>query len=212
MTKLIATLALFGLALAGFSQEALPTVNVSAKGTDVRSVLHDLFGQAKKNYVLEPGIRYVLYLSLTDVEFEEALQLVCKNAGLKYDLQNGIYFVSTKQAISKSDKTEAKATPAKPKGKLPESVLSRTVDTRFDKVEIRKLFADISKQSGVTIEIDKSVPNYKLDAYLIKTSLKFALTSICEAARLKFTFTDNLSILLTPKKDGEDSRVAIRQN
>lgn len=211
MTKLIATLALFGLALAGFSQEALPTVNVSAKGTDVRSVLHDLFGQAKKNYVLEPGIRYVLYLSLTDVEFEEALQLVCKNASLKYELQNGIYFVSTKLATSKS-KTDTKAAPAKPKGKLPESVLSRTVDTKFDKVEIRKLFAEISKQSGVTIEIDKSVPNYKLDAYLIKTSLKFALTSICDAARLKFTFTDNLSILLTPKKDGEDSRVAIQQN
>jgi len=210
MTKLIATLALFGLALAGFSQEALPTVNVSAKGTDVRSVLHDLFGQAKKNYVLEPGIRYVLYLSLTDVEFEEALQLVCKNADLKYELQNGIYFVSAKQAQSKAVKTEAK--PAKPKGKLPESVLSRTVDTKFDKIEIRKLFADISKQSGVTIEIDKSVPNYKLDAYLIKTSLRFALTSICDAARLKFTFTDNLSILLTPKKDGEDSKVAIRQN
>lgn len=209
MTKFIATIMLFGLALAALAQDALPTVNVKAKGEDVRSVLHDLFGQAKKNYVLEPGIRYALYLSLEGVEFEEALQLVCKNASLKYELQNGIYFVD------RSSKTAAPAKsprPAKPKGKLPESVLNKLVTTRFDKIDIRALFENLSKQTGVPIEIDKAVPAYKLDAYLLKTSLKFALTTICDAARLKYTFTDNQTILLTAKKDGEDSRVSLHQS
>jgi type II secretory pathway component HofQ len=210
MSKLIATLLLSGLALMSLAQTTLPTVNVKAKGEDVRSVLHELFGQAKKNYVLEPGIRYALYLSLEGVEFEEALQLVCKNASLKYELQNGIYFVDRD---SKVQSTPAKSTqPAKPKGKLPETVLNKLVTTRFDKIDIRALFENISKQTGVTIEIDKSVPAYKLDAYLLKTSLKFALTTICEAARLKYTFTENQTLLLTPKKDGEDSRVSMREN
>lgn len=209
MTKFIATIMLFGLALAALAQDALPTVNVKAKGEDVRSVLHDLFGQAKKNYVLEPGIRYALYLSLEGVEFEEALQLVCKNASLKYELQNGIYFVDR---ASKTSAPTKSTQPAKPKGKLPESVLNKLVTTRFDKIDIRALFENLSKQTGVPIEIDKAVPAYKLDAYLLKTSLKFALTTICDAARLKYTFTDNQTILLTSKKDGEDSRVSLHQN
>lgn len=205
MSKLISTILLSCLALACFAQEALQTVSVKAKGDDVRTVLHDLFSQAKKNYILEPGVRYALYLSLDGVEFEEALQLVCKNASLDYELQNGIYFVK------KTDGSTASTT-AKPKGKLPESVLNKMITTRFDKIDIRTLFSNISKQAGITIEIDKEVPAYKLDAYLLKTSLKFALTTICDAARLKYVFTDNKTILLTPKKDGEDSKVSLRGN
>lgn len=212
MTKLIATLALMGCALAGFGQDTIPSVNVSAKGDDVRVVLHDLFTQSKHNYVLDPGVRFALYLSLTNVEFEEALQLVCKNASLKYELQNGIYFVSKAGNAPAPNPAPAKPVePPKPKGKLPESVLNRMVTTRFDKVDIRNLFDELSRQTGVQIELEKAIPAYKLDAYLIKTSLKFALTTICDAAKLKYTFTDNLTIKLESKKDGDESRVAIRE-
>ncbi len=209
MKKLIASIIFAGLALASFAQDALPMVKVNAKGEDVRSVLHELFGQAKKNYVLDPGVRYALYLSLTDVEFEEALQLVCKMASLKYEQQNGIFFVSkipSKPVVKETPKVEA----PKPKGKLPTTVLTKSVTTRFDKVDLRFLFAEISKQTGVAIEIDKAIPAYKLDAYLAKTSLKFALDTICDAANLKYTFTDNLTILLQSKKDGEGSKVVLK--
>lgn len=210
MKKLVASFVFVSLALASFAQDALPMVKVNAKGEDVRSVLHELFGQAKKNYVLDPGVRYSLYLSLQDVEFEEALQLVCKMASLKYELQNGIFFVSKTSIAKPSVKPTPKVEAVKPKGKLPETVLTKTVTTRFDKVDLRALFAEVSKQTGVTIEVDKTIPAYKLDAYLLKTSLKFALVTVCEAAKLKYTFTDNLTILLEPKKDGEGSRVVLK--
>jgi len=73
-----------------------PKVTIAAKGTDVRTVLTDLFGQAKKDFVLEPNIRFVLYLSLTEMPFEEALEIVCKTASLRYEVQNGIWFLSKK--------------------------------------------------------------------------------------------------------------------
>ena len=43
-------------------------------------------------------------------------------------------------------------------------------------------------QAGIAIEVDPTVPGYKLDAYLINTSLKYALDQVTEAAGLKYRF------------------------
>lgn len=167
-------------------------VSVSAKADDVRNVLHDLFSQAKKNYVLEPGVRFALYLNLANVEFEEALQLILLNAGLQADVQNGIYFIAKK-------KTESHATPKtvekpKPAGPLPETVLQKKVNTRLAKADMRVVFAEISKQSGIPFEYGAGIPALKLDAFLLNTSVKFALDQITQATGLKYRFTNRASI------------------
>jgi type II secretory pathway component GspD/PulD (secretin) len=187
------------------SQQALPTVSVDAKGDDVRSVLHDLFGQAKKNYVLDPGVRFALYLSLNDIEFEEALHLICKNASLAYEIQNGIYFV--KRAPAPQPKPEPKLE-EKPKGKLPEAVLAKPVTTKLEKTDLRALFTELGKQTEITFEVDSAVPAYKLDAFLTKLSLKSALTQICEATKLEYVLTDRLTILI--RKKTEENRIVLR--
>jgi type II secretory pathway component HofQ len=224
--KTLATLvACIALAVPAFAQETtaspLPTVSVSAKGTDVRSVLHDMFTQQKKSYVLDPGVRFALYLSLNDIDFDEALTIVCKTSGLKYELQNGIYFLSkgiAKPAPPVVAKQEAKPIPKpaetkpveeKPRGIVPSATFQKRVTTRFSKVPIRDLFADISKQVGVEIEVDKSVPNYKLDAYLIDTSLKYAIDQINWGAGLAYKLTNNRSILIYVPKKEETSRVQV---
>lgn len=214
-------------------QPAIELVSVSAKGDDVRTVLHTLFTQTKKNYVLDPGVRFVLYLSLNEVEFEEALQLVCKNASLKYDVQNGIYFISKAPAKPIAPDTKPKIEPkAEPKAETkPESkpevkpkpviktgsqsavpvkqeaILQRKITTRFTKVDIRELFADLGRQSSVTILVNANVPAYKLDAFLNQTSLKFALDNICKAAGLKYQVTDAKTISISkigdPAKTGK---------
>lgn len=200
MSKLFITL-VAALALATSSLAQTPAqVTVNAKGDDVRSVLHDLFGQAKQNYVLDPGVRFVLYLSLKDVEFEEALTLVCKQAGLTYDLQNGIYFVSKAKTAKPVEKPAVKE-PEKPKGKLPEAVLSKKVTTRLTKVDLRTLFMEFGKQAGLTFEVGADVPNYKVDAFLIGTSLKYALDNVTKAAGLTYKFTDNLTIAIVKPED-----------
>lgn len=183
-------------------------VSVSSKGHDVRSVLHDMFKQAEKSFVLEPNIRFALYLSLEKIEFEEALRLVCRMSELTIDVQNGIYFIHAKKssvpATAVKGAFEAKAAP---KGKLATSVLAKKVTTRFDKVDIRKLLSNISEQTDVTFEVAEDVPGFKLDAYLIGTSLKYALDTICTATKLQYKFTDNLSIAIS--KAEPTNRVSI---
>lgn len=185
-------------------------VSVSSKGQDVRVVLHDMFKQAGKSFVLEPNVRFYLYLSLEGVEFEEALTLVCKTASLKSEIQNGIYFINKIPAPTATKPTVVKAafeTKPTPKGKLSESVLNKKITTRFDKIDIRLLLANITQQTGVQFEIAPEVPTFKLDAYLIGTSMKFALETICRATKLEYSFTDNLTIAIT--KPEPKNRVSI---
>jgi hypothetical protein len=58
------------------------------------------------------------------------------------------------------------------------------------------VFAELSKQTGVKIEVDPSVPAYKLDAFLIRTSLRYALDQVGAAAKLLYKFTDTNTILI----------------
>ncbi len=188
---------------AAFGEDPV-NVSVNAKGDDVRSVLHEVFTSSKKSYVLEPGVRFVLYMSLKDVELEEALTLICKQANLTYELQNGIYFVSRapqKQATPIQKVISEPKKPEKPKGTLPTSVLSKKVTTRLSKVDLRALFDEFGKQTGITIEFGADIPSYKLDAYLIGTSLKYALDNVTKATGLTYSFTDNMSIAIRKAED-----------
>ncbi len=83
---------------------------------------------------------------------------------------------------------------------LPVSVLQKKVSARMTKTEIRTVFENLSKQTGVKIEISPTVPAYRIDTYLLKTSLKYAMDRITEAAGLEYKFTDRNSILVNRPK------------
>lgn len=200
-------------------------VTIASRGNDVRAVIHDLFTQSDKNYILDPNIRFTLYLSLKDVEFDEALQIILKTAGLKCDLQNGIYYVvrapkpatsvppadtKTVQQPTKSQEptksnghgepTSQKATPEAPKtkGPLKPTDLQKRVTTRHSKIDLRLLMEDLTKQTGITIYVNEKVPLYKIDAFLINTSLKYALDQIASAAGLRYKLTEDGAIEIVP--------------
>lgn len=199
-------IATFALSTAVFATDGPPPtdpqpkrVTVSARGEDVRSVIHNLFTQAGKDYVVEPGIRFVLYLSLNNVELDEALEIICGQASLEYKVQNGITFFTPKKAIlstKQSPVVERKAVPPPPKplGKLPTTVLDKKFTTRLTKTPIRDVFRAISEQTKVKFDIHASVPNWKLDAFLIDTSVRYALDLMAKQAGLVYRFTDQLSI------------------
>lgn len=204
MKTLIAILVLL-LSAVAFAQSEKPasiTITISSKGLDVREVLHDMFGQAKLNYVVENMQRQALFLSLDKMEFEEALQIVCKLSDLTYEVQNGVYFINK---IAPPIKPPVKTVEA-PKGKLPITALDKRVTTRMSKAEIAKVFAELSRQTNLKIELASGIPAYKLDAFLIGTTLKYALETITKAAGLEFVLTENMSILI---QKPETNRVAI---
>lgn len=226
MKKLIALLALSTLAFTAIADENAPVkvdnkaVTITSKGADVRNVLHDLFTQSNKNYVLEPNVHFALYLNLKDIDFEEALQIVCKLSELDYDISNGIFYINKMKpkvqpkqdppATTNTQTNPQTITPPAPKGTLNNNVLNKLLTTRFQKTDLRAIIADISKQTGLTLEVAADVPAYKLDAFLINTSLKFALDTICDAAKLSYKFTNNMSIRIEKQVATKDqNRVAV---
>jgi type II secretory pathway component GspD/PulD (secretin) len=169
--------------------EATGLVTLNSRGEDVRNVLFDLFTQAKKSFVLEPNARFVLYLSLRDVTFDEALAIVCSTAGLKSELDGGIYFLS---------KAPAKPSPAVEPGKvvrrLTAAEMSVPVTTKLAMVDLRALFREMGRQAGVVIEVDEAVPQAKVDAVFHQTPLDKALAAVTKAAGLEFVLTDHYSV------------------
>lgn len=205
MKKLILAITLATLTAAAMPQgeegkppPTPPQVNLSANMMDIRTVINTIFAQVRKSYVIENGIMGSINVGLVDVEFDEALIIVCKLANLKHELQNGIHYFSKIKATppksTEPPKTAVNEEPPKPKGPLPASALQKRITTRLDKTDIRAVFAELSKQTGIEFEITSKVPSYKLDAYLIDTSLKFALDTIVKAAGLEYKLTDDMSI------------------
>ncbi len=183
-------------------------VSVASNGNDVCTVLKDLFTQAKLNYVIEPGIHYAVSLSLSKVDFDETLGIVLHLAKLKAEKVNGIYYVSqgdTKPAAP--TQTESKPPVDLPPPVTQSTLKTKIITTRLAKADIRRVFAAISKEAGIPISVDQTVPQLKLDAFLQKTSLKYALDEITGAAKLRYRIVDKKSILIFA--DDTENRVSI---
>lgn len=185
-------------------------ISISSKGDDVRSVLYDLFRQTGNNFVLDSGVRWALYLHLEKVTFEQALSIVTQNSEIGYEIKNGVYYIGKNRKTVKPTDTKpnpnpenkptpssetkpvvkpAESKPAEPKH-VSDSDLQKRLTTRYSVTPIRKVFEEFTRQTGIKIIVDENVPNYKLDAFLIDTSLKYALDVICDAAKLRWTKTD----------------------
>jgi hypothetical protein len=188
-----------------------PKVSVTSRGNDVRLILTNMFAQAKKSFVLQPNIEYTLFLSLQDTDFQKALDLICSQAGLKYDFRDGIYHIYRKKpAVTTAPVQPATQTPTDPStssanaqvivpkkpGKLPLSVFKKRVTTKLSKAPIGAVLEELGTQAGISIELGDNVPAYRLDAVLNNTTLKFALEQVTRAARLTYKLTDHHTILV----------------
>lgn len=192
-------------------------VSITAKGDDVRSVLYDLFRQSGHNFVLDSGVRFVLYLHLEKVSFEQALDIVTTNSSVGYEVKNGVYYIGNNRKTVKpkpgqeskppvenkpnptpTNNGEHKEAPpiATPGKMVTDADLQKHLTTRYSVTPIRKVFEEFTRQTGIKIEVAEDVPNYKLDAFLIDTSLKYALDVICDAAKLKWKKAANGTIFV----------------
>lgn len=204
-------------------QYSTSQITISARGLDVRTVLHDLFTQARKNFVLENVSRTELFLSLQAVDFDETLEIICRLANLQYEVQNGIYYISkvrpataqanrnpastpssASAASAPANRTSgsagtASASVARPSGRLPQTVLQRTVTGGFHRLELREVMRRLGEQAKVNIEVDERIPRYRLDFKLNNTSLGYSLRVLTERLELEFVFTEQQTILIRPK-------------
>lgn len=212
MTKAVLLISLMALPLLGLAQDNQPVktegtqVTISSKGSDVRAVLHDLFTQAKKNFVLENLSRSELYLSLNSMAFDETLEIVCRLSNLTYEIQNDIYYF-TKVRPVQTTTTQPDRKPSTPNpsaqiakvGKLSEAVLQRAVSGTYNKVDLRAIIKNLGDQAKINVEVDERIPLYKLDFKLNPTSLGYALKTIADRLKLEVVFTDRQTLALQPK-------------
>ena len=179
-------------------------VTIASKGGSVRDVLFDLFDQTKQSFVLEPNIYFILYLSLAGVGFDEALNIVTNVANLEYEIDNGIYFIGKKKVGPTTILTPKPTAPPMKiikikQGKLTTAELSKRITTRLSMTKLSDVFAALTEQTGVEIIIDKNVPMFRIDAYLIDTSLHYAVTLVVRAAGLTYKLTDDKQIRISKK-------------
>lgn len=175
-------------------------VTITSRGSDVRNVLFDLFSQANKSFVLDPNIKFELFLALKGVDFDEALAIICQVSGLQFELQNGIYFINRKPATPATPVANPAPQNPRPPLRLTEQDLAKKVTVKLEKADLRVVFRTFSQQTMFIIDVDQSVPAYKIDAFLVNVSLKDALTTICDAANLEYVLTDQRTILIRQKR------------
>jgi hypothetical protein len=195
------------------SLEVLPgiPVTLSSNGSDVRKVLYELFTAAKKNFVCDLKTYQPLYFSLSQVDFEEALLLICQVASLRYKLQDDIYYISPlpkantpfkSKMASKEGKTASSVvtpqmkivshespSPVLVHKKLSREVLQRNITMRLTKAKLANVFSELGRQAKVSIEVDSTVPSYTVDAVLVNTSLRQALDLLSKKTGLAYEFT-----------------------
>lgn len=185
------------------------TVTITSKGKDVREVLTDIFVQAKKNFVIDKVARQELFLNLANIELDETLEIICRLANLKFEVQNGIYYFTkiepTKSPTSNDGMRGDGGTsgaggslpnPNRLQGRLADSVLTKKFTTRMTKVDFRDVIKAIGRQTDVWLEVAPDVEGKKVDAFMIDLTLKQGLDMLTDALGLAYRFTDNQSILV----------------
>ncbi len=181
-------------------QEASPIkITVLSDGLDVRTVLCNVFSQAKKSFIAEPGLSLTLYLNLHEVPFGTAVDLICQNAGITYEIDNGVYhFFRKTQSVRRNASTPppqiSQGLEAKP---LDPSVLERIFTSKLSNVDLRTAIKEISRKTDVPIQVAPHVKNLKVNATFLETTLRYALNSLCQAGKLMYTFTPEGTILIS---------------
>ncbi len=75
--------------------------------------------------------------------------------------------------------------------------LTGRLTVQLKRMDIRDVFSEFGRQAKVDIELDDSVPNYKLDAAFYNTTLKFAIDKVCKVAGLKYSITPSNTIRIS---------------
>ena len=180
--------------------QVMKKVTVQSEGEPVSKVLAKMFVQAKKDFVIEPKISQPIFLSFTNLDFDEALERICQIANLQYKFQDDIYYIDSVSSQEKNPKPKtvpAKIIEALPKkSRLSKNVLKREVSINLRKTSLRNIFRTLARQTHIKIEIDSKVPHLILDLSFKNISLHEALNLLTSKLGLMYQFTDHRSILI----------------
>ncbi|MCX7925285.1 MAG: hypothetical protein N2554_05680 [Fimbriimonadales bacterium] len=153
-------------------QDAL--INLEARGKDAREVFVELFAQAKVNFVLQAEIQRPVYLTLREMPFLKALQLLCEATNTRYSVRDGVYYITPVAGAPSSPPITVQETRAP---------TLRLVGTGMP---LRSVAAEIAKQAGVKVEVAPDAPNLRFNLNLPNVTVENALDALCEGTGLRW--------------------------
>ena len=179
-------------------------VSVQSKGTDLKLVIASVMEQCNQQYVIQLERKQGLYLSIDNARLDVALDIISNLADVTFKQRRGIWYITQSKKKGATTNTAAQgfaesseSTLVKPKPAKKSKGLASRLTTKLVKTNIREVFAFFSKKTGVEIEVAEDVPNYKIDAYMVNTSLKFALDRVAMAAHLTYDFSDGKTVRIS---------------
>jgi hypothetical protein len=192
MKKLIAILILT-LTLAAVAQNPPDTTpkkyNIESAGKDVRDIVHKLFADAKKSYIMDPTIRKQLYINVYDLDFDAALNMLVEQAKLQVELRDGITYITPQPTAVATSHYDWTAT------------MTRKVNLKREKIALRTAMNEIGRKIGVPIQVETGVPDYLINLSFTDVSLKYALDNVTKAAQLAYEQRQDGSIRIIRPSD-----------
>jgi type IV pilus assembly protein PilQ len=79
------------------------------KDIDIRDLFRFFADLSGMNLILHPGVKGTITLKLTDVPWDQALDLITKNHGLGYTIEGNVIWIASLETISQEAKKRAEA-------------------------------------------------------------------------------------------------------
>jgi len=153
------------------SQE--PLVTLESRGKDAREVFAELFLQAAKPFVLHVSLERPVYLTLPEMPFLRALQLLCAATDTRFTVRDGVYLIVPRTPSERSE-------PTRP---------SRTVKLVGNQMTLPQVVQAIKAQSGIPVEVVPGIPALRFNLNLPSVELEAALDALCKGTGLRWERT-----------------------
>ncbi|MFQ3611396.1 MAG: STN domain-containing protein, partial [Fimbriimonadales bacterium] len=155
-----------------------PKVTLEARGEDAREVFANLFRQVDRDFVLNLPAGKPVYLTLREVPFLRALNLLCEATQTRFSVRDGVYYISPAEP-------EPRPAPASPTPPAPKRV--RLVGNGLT---LNAIAQEIRRQAGVEVVLEPNVPNLRLNLNLPAVTVEEALDALCRGTGLKWDKTE----------------------
>lgn len=90
------------LALTSSVYASSSNVSINVRDTDIRTVLTSLGSLANANIILDDSVKGKISINLSDIPFEQALDMITKSKGLGFQKANDTYIITSSDIINKN--------------------------------------------------------------------------------------------------------------
>jgi type IV pilus secretin PilQ/predicted competence protein len=163
------------------------------QGADLRMVLRSFAELGGLNLVLDPGIQGTIDIKLTQVPWDQALEVILKTSRLGYVVDGSVVRVVPLSVLAEEEDARQKLIDAQAPGAvvvrtftlnyakaaeveplLKASVLSKHGDTRFDvrtnTLIVRDLPEQLDDAAGLIAILDRAEPQVEIEARVVQTN------------------------------------------